>query len=564
MVAHTPYPDRVIERLAPVSIQKKDNGNYLVDFGVEISGWVRLNHVIAKRGHKVEIKFISNQYSGDNIFYFQGGSPENYAPRFNWFVFSAVEIINWPGELSPDQLTAEVVNTYVEESAIFETSSPLFNEINKIWKRSQLDNMHGGLASDCPHRERSGYTGDGQVACVTVMHNYDARSFYDKWIHDIAEGQVVETGYIPNGAPWQPGCGGGVAWGAAISIMPWEFYLHYGSIDILEDTYEPMKGYLRYMDQWVDESGIMHSRRHGKKQEPLKWFNLGDWCVPGEGSVPDAMVHTFYFWQCAQLTAKVAEILGEIEEAKRLNQLADRTKKAFQTRFFNQDKGSYGPHGGNIFALKMGVPVDQYQRVIKALKQDIRANDGHLDTGIFGTQFFFETLSAHGMHDLAYKAMSKRTRPSYGHWIEQGATTTREKWNNESSHNHPMFGGGLVWFYRWLAGMKADPDHPAYRHIIFKPHPVKEMESVTYKNNTVYGLAGISWTQNSEEFSLKVIIPVGSEADVHVPSNADDVIWENKIRASKAPFVTYLGWKDGYHIFKVPSGTYNFMVEKKT
>lgn len=129
----------------------------------------------------------------------------------------------------------------MEESATFETSNQLFNDINKIWRRSQTDNMHGGIASDCPHRERSAYTGDGQVACVTVMHNYDAQNFYQKWIQDILGAQDLKTGYVPNGAPWQPGCGGGVAWGAAICIMPWEFYLHYGAKDMLEDNFVGMK-----------------------------------------------------------------------------------------------------------------------------------------------------------------------------------------------------------------------------------------------------------------------------------------------------------------------------------
>jgi alpha-L-rhamnosidase len=264
LVAHTAYPDRVMERISPRSINKLENGNYYVDFGEEVSGWLRLNNVKGPAGHKIEIKYNSNIYSGDNSYVFRGEGPENYAARFNWFIFSSVEISNWPGELKPEMLTAEVVYTYVEESAVFETSNPLFNDINKIWRRSQTDNMKGGIASDCPHRERSAYTGDGQVACVTVMHNYDARNFYYKWIKDILESQNPDDGYVPNGAPWQPGCGGGVAWGAAICIMPWEFYLHYGAKDMLEDNYVGMKEYVRYMQTWVGADGIMHMQRPGK------------------------------------------------------------------------------------------------------------------------------------------------------------------------------------------------------------------------------------------------------------------------------------------------------------
>ena len=169
--------------------------------------------------------------------------------------------------------------------------------------------MHGGIASDCPHRERAPYTGDGQVSCVTVMHNFDARTFYTKWIQDILGAQNPETGYVPNGAPWQPGCGGGVAWGAAMDIMPWEYYLHYGELAMLKNNYEGMKGYIKYMLTWTDENGIMYSQAP-EKANPNQWINLGDWVAPGK-LPPDDMVHTFYLWRCASLTALASKALGQ-------------------------------------------------------------------------------------------------------------------------------------------------------------------------------------------------------------------------------------------------------------
>ncbi|MEM1136185.1 MAG: family 78 glycoside hydrolase catalytic domain, partial [Bacteroidota bacterium] len=526
LVAHTAHPDKVVEKLSPVKIEKLGKGNYRVDFGVEISGWLRLNEVLAKAGHKVTIKYISNLYSGDNSYTFRGEGPESYAARFNWFVFSAVEISNWPGKLKSDQLTAEVVNTYIEASSKFETSNQLFNDIHKIWKRSQTDNMHGGIASDCPHRERSGYTGDGQVACVTVMHNYDARNFYHKWVQDMLESQNVTTGYVPNGAPWQPGCGGGVAWGAAINIIPWEYYLHYGALDMLEDNYTGMKEYIRYMQTWVDKEGIMESLRVGRDGKMLKWFNLGEWCTPEE-NLPNDIIHTFYFWRCADLTAKAASVLGKKDDALYYTSLANRTKKAFHKKYYDEESGSYGNRGGNIFALKMGIPQEQYNKVVAALKANINANKGHLDTGIFGTQFFFEVLSENGMHELAFEAINKTDYPSFGFWLKDGATTTREKWDNSGSHNHPMFGGGIVWFYRKLAGMHADEYQPGYKHIIFKPQPVGTVTSATYENLTSFGKAGISWEDNSEKFTMNVSVPVGSKATVYIPSKSRETIEEN-------------------------------------
>jgi len=113
LVAHTAHPDKVIKRLKPVRVEKMYTGNWKVDFGVEISGWVRLIDVKGPEGHKIEIKYLSNSYSGDNSYTFSGKKSENYAARFNWFIFREVEIINWPGVLTPEQITAELVHTYV-------------------------------------------------------------------------------------------------------------------------------------------------------------------------------------------------------------------------------------------------------------------------------------------------------------------------------------------------------------------------------------------------------------------------------------------------------------------
>ena len=454
-------------------------------------------------------------------------------------------------------MTAEAVNTHIRESAKFETSNQLLNDINKIWRRSQVDNMHGGIASDCPHRERSAYTGDGQAACVTVMHNYDAQNFYHKWVQDMLGAQNAETGYVPNSAPWQPGCGGGVAWGSAICIIPWEFYVHYGALDMLEDNYEGMKDYIRYMETWVNEDGIMFSQRKGSDGKPLKWFNLGDWVGPGK-MASDKMVHTFFYWRCADLTARTAKALNKPEESKIYASIADKIKKAFHKQFYNAKKGTYGNGGGNIFALKMGVPKDQYNKVIASLKANIKNNNGHFDTGIFGTQFFFEVLSENGMHDLAYKAITKTTEPSFGHWLALGATTTWEQWNGENSRNHPMFGGGLVWLYRKLAGMNADPRQPGYRHIIFKPQIIETIDFVTYTNNTPFGNAGITWKKKEGKYEIEIIVPVGSKATFYVPTNDINKLKEGGNSIKKVKEIQIKSIDSKQIVLHVASGVYHF------
>ena len=563
MSAQTAPPDRVNEKLTPVTITALDNGAYEVDFGQEVSGWVRLDNMNGAAGDTVEVKYLCDQPNGVHKYVMKGSGSESYAPRFTWYVFRKVHVFNYPGQLTSDRLTAEAVYTDLETTGKFECSNNLFNHINKIWWRSLTDNIHGGIMSDCPHRERSPYTGDGQVACVTVMHNFDAAAFYTKWIRDILDAQNTETGYVPNGAPWQPGCGGGVAWGAAMNIMPWEFYLHYGDKDMLSRNYEGMKEQVRYMLTWLTKEGTMFSELPNKEKK-VYWMNLGDWCPPYEMPV-DELVHTFYMWRCMDFTARAAKALGLTEDEKKYNKMAEDVKKAFHKKFYDAQKASYGDSGSNVFALKMGLPEKGREKVVESLRKEIAARDGHLNTGIYGTQFFFEMLAENGLNDVAYTAMNKRDFPGFGHWIAQGATTTWEKWDGNDSRNHPMFGSALTWFYRYLAGMSADENTPGFKHIIIKPMPTDSLTYASYSTRTPYGEASVSWQRDDLGFNLQADIPVGSTATIYVPCDDISNLKESGIPVSsgKLKGITNKGWANGYQQFEVVSGRYNFNVYSK-
>jgi alpha-L-rhamnosidase len=559
MSAQTSPPDRVMEKLTPVSITSPDDSTCEVDFGQEISGWVRLHDLNGAAGHKVEVKYLSESpNNGVHQYIMKGTGAESHAPRFTWYVFRKVRVLNYPGLLTGDCLTAEAVYSDLEATGRFECSNRRFNQINRIWQRSFTDNAHGSLMSDCPHRERSAYTGDGQVACVTVMHHYDAAAFYTKWIRDIADAQNTETGYVPNGAPWQPGCGGGVAWGAAMNIMPWEFYLHYGDLDMLTRNYTFMKEQVRYMESWKTKDGTMLAKApHGR--EPLYWMNLGDWC-PAYENPPDELVHTYFMWRCMDLTARAAKALKISGEEKMYHQMAEAVRKAFHKKFYDAGKGSYGDFGSNVFALRMGVPPKEYARVVESLRKEIEARDGHLNTGIFGTQLLFEVLAENGMSNVAYSIMNKRDYPSFGHWIAQGATTTWEQWDGKNSRNHPMFGGGLVWYYRKLAGLTVDEDQPGYKQMIIRPEIPDSLTYASYATRTPYGEVSVAWRRDEAGFGMQLVVPVGATAMVYIPCDRIDTILESgaSIHSGRVKGVSDLGWRDGYQQLKVESGSYRF------
>lgn len=535
--------DRVIEVLKPKSIKQLEDGKWEVDFGDYISGWVRLKNFKAPEGTEIELEFpIETAGNGVYKYVCKGGKVKEYAPRFCWWVFNKVIISGWQGKLKASNLQAEVVHSDVKEYAHFECSNSLINRINQIWKRTQTDNMHLGVATDCPHREKGPYTGDGEASCVTVMHNFDVAAFYKKWMHDMSDCQDLETGYVPNGAPWHPGCGGGVAWGAAMNIIPWEYYLHYGDAEVLAENYLPMKEQVRHMLSWRLEDGTMLQQKSADGETPMYWMNLGEWCPPY--TLPsENFVHTWFLWRCASYTAKAAKALGKEDEYAEYKALADDVAASFHKAFYNPETGSYTAgvgilssdgygtgdgkgvgDGSNIFALAMGVPDEYRDNVIAAVKVELKANDGHLNTGIYGTGLFFETLCDYGMAEEAYVAMTKTDFPSFGWWVEQGAQTTWEQWNGEASRNHPMFGGALVWLYRKICGVQTDDAEPGYRHIVLKPTPVGDLKWAEYSTETAYGDLAVRWDIRKDgKFRLKVNVPEGAHATVYMPDGSDPV-----------------------------------------
>lgn len=556
--------DRVMEVVRPRSIVKLGEGRYRLSFPEEISGWLRFR-VSGQAGQKVEVRWLAQDtdakqdYNGKNSYTLKGGGDETYAPRFTWFVFKDVELNGWPGELTMDRVQAEAVYTGVETTGRFACSNPLFEKIQRLYWRSQTDNLHGALSSDCPHRERLGYTGDGQASCVAAIHTFDLAAFYTKWVQDYFDAQNPTSGYVTDTAPFEGG-GGGPAWGSACIIVPWQAYLHYGDRRLLERHYAGMKHYLGWMYSLAQTNGTLFCKLPNGKD--TYWLNLGDWCAPDKKLPPRDLVHTFYLWYCTDLLGRIADALGQEGDACTYRALAATSAAAFHAAYYDRAKGSYGPVGGDVFALRMGVPAERRDRVREALAAGLEANGGHLDTGIFGTGFLFEALCEYGLGELAYRLMDKRTYPSYGWWVEQGWTTTGEYWEGQGSRNHPMFGGGLSWLYRQLAGFGSDESAPGYRQIVIRPRPVGGLTRASYSTRTPYGEASVEWARTAGAFELTAEVPVGSVARIVLPAAADARITECGKPLAEAIGVRTVGLGEAAAVVDVGSGTYRFAVRR--
>ncbi|NOR76515.1 MAG: family 78 glycoside hydrolase catalytic domain, partial [Draconibacterium sp.] len=542
-------PDRVVDVIQPVSVSTPNKGVYRYDFGTMFSGWVKLK-VSGGKGTKLKLTFFEdngNTYEQTDTYILKGEGVEEWEPRLTWHSFRYVEISGSPTKLTIDNLEGQVVNTDIKSASTFTCSNKLFNRILSDYRKTQLGNIHGGVPSDCPHRERRGYTGDGQIAAQAAIYNFNTQSFYTKWINDIADAQNSKTGYVPCTAPYQSG-GGGTPWGSAYIIMPWYMYLYYGDVTILDQHYEGMKKYIKYLAGQTDGEGLIVET------------DLGEWVPPTPTEIPPSFVSSAYYFYDLTLMAKMAEVLGKDADAVSFQETAEETKLAFNKRYYNAEKYSYsiGWQGANVFPLAFGmVEKEQIKNVFKTLVHNVEVNTkGHFDTGMMGVPYLLEVLTKYERPDLAYTVMNRRDFPSFGYNIERGATTLWETWSGKDSHSHPMFGSACAWYFQGLAGINPDPENPGFKHIIIKPNPIDELDFSNTTYSSVHGDITSNWEYKNGVLKLLVEIPANTTASVFVPGiNVDDVSFDDST-------VKFIGVENDFLHYEIQSGKYTFISKK--
>ncbi|MCK4879889.1 MAG: family 78 glycoside hydrolase catalytic domain, partial [Bacteroidales bacterium] len=553
LTAQMSPPDRIIRTIKPVRMTTPAEGIYRYDLGEMISGWVKLN-VSGPRGTVITLNFTEEAGSGygqTDTYILNGEGTEVWEPRFTWHAFRTIDVSS-PIPLNLENITGVVVNTDVKPAGTFLSSNGLFNTILDNFQRTQLGNMHGGIPSDCPHRERRGYTGDGQIAAEAAIFNFDMASFYTKWMNDLKDAQNSTTGYVPNTVPFQSG-GGGTAWGSAYVIIPWQVYLYYGDAEILKQHYSGMKRWIGFLTHLTGGSGIVNEEK------------LGEWVPPAATEIPPSLVSTAYYYYDLKLMSDIASVLKKPEDSAHFRDLAGQTKEAFNREYYRESTKSYslGRQGANIFALGFGlVPEEKIREVFKSLVLHIESvTDEHFDTGMMGTPLALDVLTRYGRVDLAYSMMNQHDYPSFGYAIDQGATTIWETWLGDASHSHPMFGSVCQWFYQALAGINPDPEHPGFRNTIIKPQPVGNLEYAGATYESVYGNIESGWKWEGNDLILNLVIPANTTATTTLPAADPDDITINNGAAENCKNVSFIAFKDSLVKYQVESGHYRFRIK---
>ncbi|MBI5690177.1 MAG: family 78 glycoside hydrolase catalytic domain [Verrucomicrobia bacterium] len=572
-------PSVIARELPPTKVTEVKPGVWMVDFGQNTAGWVRLklrgqragDIVTVRYGEKVNpdgtlslkgteahfrypasFRVLPGGWFQTDRFVCAGQGEEVYEPRFTYSGFQYVELHGLRAAPTAATIAACVIHTDFASAGAFACDHPLLNRLQEATLWAYRSNFVNGYPMDCPHREKNGWTGDASLASELAMYNFQNTAAYEKWVRDLIDEQRPDgnlAAIVPTSG-WGYKWGNGPAWDSALVILPWMLYVYQGDRRLLEEAYPAMRRYVDYMTTRAKDGLVAHG--------------LGDW-IPVKSKTPVEVTSTGYYYVDAQIVARTAELLGKKEDATRYAALAAGIREAFHRRLY-QGAGVYsiGSQTAQSCALHQGlVPAAERAAVEAKLVAAVEATGRFPDFGILGSKYIFRSLSEAGRSDLAFAMLAQDEAPSYGNWIKRGATTLWEDWGEGASRNHIMFGDFSAWYYQYLAGLRLDSavspigerveaGAVAFRRFLVAPEPVTGLGEVKAEHDSPYGTIRSAWRRQGAGLRLEVEVPVNTTATVLLPVAPDA---KNVV----APIPTAAPER-GRMTFRVGSGRYTFEI----
>lgn len=565
-------PVRRVEEIRPRSVTALGPGRQVVDLGQNINGWVRLTAPVGAEltlthgealdpGGDVTTDHLRGQDfrtgeplpAGQVDRVITGDRPgEVFEPRHTTHGFQYVRVEGARDALAPEDVTGVVVHTDLRRTGWFRCGDDRLNRLHEIADWGFRGNACD-IPTDCPQRERAGWTGDWMLYVPTAAFLYDVAGFSVKWLRDLAADQW-DDGCLTNFAP-DPGgravqhlppeilemFAGSSAWGDASVIVPWELWRAYGDLDALAE-FRPM------MVRWVEFAAERaRTRRHPSREaacpeaaphEKFLWdagFHWGEWTEPGvdENAFRGAdhgAVATAYLYRSASLLARISALTGHGDDVDRYTRLAEHVLDAWRREFIASD-GALAPNTQATYvrALAFGlVPENLRAATAERLVAMIRAAGTHVGTGFLATPYLLPVLAETGHLDVAYELLLQDSEPSWLTMVDRGATTIWEHWDGideggvaHASLNHYSKGAVISFLHNFIAGIRPpaepDADSAGYRRFEIAPVPGGGLDWAEAQLESPYGTIASAWRIDDGEFSLTVTVPPGTEADVALP-----------------------------------------------
>jgi alpha-L-rhamnosidase len=561
-------PVRVTDQLPAKSVTEPRAGVYVVDFGQNMVGWVRLK-AAGFAGQKLTVRhgemlnpdgtvYTSNLRgaTATDVYWLSGNGVDTLEPFFTFHGFRYAEITGLASAPDPASFTGVVVGTLIRRTGDFGSSNPLLNQLysNIIW--SQRGN-YLEAPTDCPQRdERLGWTGDTQFFIRTGAFNFDVESFIERWLVTIVTDEQGEEGTFPDVAPSIGRAPQAItAWGDAAIACTYSLWQVYGDTRVIERHFDALKRYIDWLQVSADRS-------------ILTVGGYGDWLNQGGGAKTE-VIDTAYYANLCSMMAQMANAVGREADAAHFSSLRSDATAAFQKEFLLPDgKILDSSQTGFALAFTMNLlPDDLKSKAATQFVADIAAHNWHLATGFIGTPRLLPALHLAGRDDVAYRLLMQESFPSWLFPVKSGATTMWERWDGwtpekgfqtieMNSFNHYSFGAVGEYLYRYVAGI--DTDGPGFRRIVFQPQPGGGLTEAHANYEAPTGRISSAWRIHDGKLSLDIAVPPNTTATVRVPSANPAGILESGIAAADSPGVKAIALGAAEADFEVGSGTYHF------
>lgn len=518
-------PPIVVEKeLKPVAVTKEGDG-WIYDFGECNAGVCRLT-VSGTPGQTITMQhadmlkadgtlalenvwFLRDRWERDkyivhkDVYTCRGEGTETYQPTFVYHGFRYVKVEGITAEqATEDLLTYVVFHSDLHSRGGFVCSDEAVNKLQEMTRRSDLSNFHY-FPTDCPQREKNGWTADAALSCEHVLLNFDPEKSYREWLRNICkaqDGRGALPGIVPTGG-WGFIWGNGPAWDSILAYLPYYVYVYRGETEMIRESAAAFMSYLHYLTTRADADGLMH-------------IGLGDWCPVGGGTpkAPLELTDSIMSMDIANKMAFMFDAVGMVAQRDFAQSVAESFKTAIRKNLI--DFGTMTAAGNcqtsQAMCIYYGVftPAEAQTAFERLLEMVHEAGD-HLDVGVLGGRVLFHVLSMFGHSELALKMIARPDYPSYGNWIARGATTLWENFlpDSVSSANHHFWGDISAWFIKRLAGICFNPNGNDTGKVDIRPTFVSTLNFAEGFYEAPAGKILSRWERKGEEIVLTLEIP---------------------------------------------------------
>jgi alpha-L-rhamnosidase len=455
-------------------------------------------------------QFINSGEFQTECYKLKGKGVEKWHSRFTYhgFRYVAVEI---SGEAEIVSLTAQAIHSDLKEIGGFTCSHPDMNALENCTRWSFLNNFVG-IPTDCPHREKNGWTNDAQLASDTGLFHFELTEAYREWLGTLRDCQRP-NGQLPGMAPtsgWGYNWGSGTLFDTALFGIPRSIYLYRGDSSVMRENYEAFK-------RNVEFSGSL------AKDNILK-FGLGDWqhYDISRAVAPELVTTGWYFYDLT-IIAEASDLFGFSDDAKRYSEKAARVAESFNKCFYNGG-GSYANDEKTALAVAVGFGLctgENARLAVSLLERKVR-EDGYIaDFGIVGAKFVPRVLAEYGFAESAFRIFTQEKFPGWCKWVRDGETTLLEDFAGNHSHCHIMFGDLSAWMMQYAAGLEPDFSRPGFCEVVLKPRSITSLNSMFAWYDSIYGRISVHWKRNLEGVTFTAQIPKGINGKLELPDKTE-------------------------------------------